>query len=177
MLSQEDWGNFEMINPLRASIKWCLSCSRISKVPAVVVAATLLQGAASATDPGNVVHDGQFILAQPAVPFTTYQSGEQAGAWTVKPGNVDIYPGYFVTPDEQSYVVDLNGTKPGGIVQELETVPKKVYTVTFLLSGNWEAGKGDRTLKLKAEKLDEKISLVMPAGWSPAIYEVEDGDL
>ncbi len=60
----------------------------------------------------------------------------------------------------------MGGSKAGGISQSLTTVPGKVYTVKFLLSGNWEIGSDSRSLTLEAGPLSKTLSVARPAGWS-----------
>ncbi len=155
-----------MVNLLRASIQWCLRCAPGKQALAVVAAIVMLAGTASATNPGNVCKDGLFVLGQPSGPFTTYHAGQTVGSWKVDTGEIDINVDYFATPNEGSNSVDLNGTKAGGISQVMETVPGKVYTVKFLISGNWESSATNRAVNLKAGILNKSLAVKMPTGWS-----------
>jgi len=155
-----------MLNHLRAGIRECLN--GITGWRALFVMATLVKFSceAYATDPGNVVKDGQFILGMPRAPYTTYLSGQTFGSWRVEYGSVDVNVGYFATPDDTTNSVDLNGTATGAITQNLITIPGKVYTVKFLMSGNWEVGSDSRPMTLVCGPLVKTLSVAKPAGWS-----------
>lgn len=135
---------------------------------AIAIAAIVLLGhqSARATDPGQVVADGKFFLGQPKAPFTGYKAGQKFGGWTVEKGTVNACVDYYATPDEQSYSLELNGTSPGAIRQVLKTEKDKTYTLTFLMSGNWVAGRGSRSLALTAGPLKKTISIERPENWS-----------
>ncbi|GEM_PF-2417114 len=102
-----------MLKLLRTSIKGCLN--GVSGWRALLIVATFvkLSCEAYATDPGNVVKDGQFVLGMPGAPFTTYQKGQTFGDWKVDVGDVDVNVGYFATPDDATNSVDLNGREQG----------------------------------------------------------------
>jgi hypothetical protein len=155
-----------MMNLFRASMLRCLRLPGRSTALAVLASIAMLGGNASATDPGNVVEDGQFGLGEPRNPFSTYSAGQTVGGWKVDVGNVDVNTTYFKVPDDQSNSVDLNGTATGAISQVLETVVGKTYTVRFLVSGNWDIGSTNRTLALRVGPLSRSLSIARPRNWS-----------
>ncbi len=155
-----------MLGVLRTSFRRYLRGA--SSRRALLVMATLikLSCTAQAANPGNVIKDGQFVLGLPKPPSTNYSAGQIVGNWKVDAGNIDVNVGYFATPNDVSNSVDLNGTRPGAISQTITTIPGTVYTVKFLLSGNWDSGSDQRTLILQAGPLDRTLSVQKPAGWS-----------
>ena len=155
-----------MVNLLRASIRWCLSCAQSSKALLAIAATLLLQGAVFATTPGNVVKDPYFLNAQKSGSFTTYSNGQTFGDWKVSLGNVDLKTPYFTPSTEGTNLVDLNGSMSGGITQVVETVPGKTYTLRFLVSGNWESTSTNRNFRVTAGPLSKSLSVARPTGWS-----------
>jgi choice-of-anchor C domain-containing protein len=165
-MPSELWRDDIMMNLFRASMLRCLRLPGRSTALAVLASIAMLGGNASATDPGNVVEDGQFGLGEPRNPFSTYSAGQTVGGWKVDVGNVDVNTTYFKVPDDQSNSVDLNGTATGAISQVLETVVGKTYTVRFLVSGNWDIGSTNRTLALRVGPLSRSLSIARPRNWS-----------
>lgn len=133
-----------------------------------------------ATDPGEAVRDGMFLLCQPTTSLTRVEEGQPLGGWTVSSGNVDVAVEYFVVPDSASAAIDLNGSTAGCIRQVLQTVPGEKYKLSFLVSGHWRKSKGPKSLTVRIEGLRESLTLEKPAAWSrenmvwqTATYEFE----
>jgi cytochrome c peroxidase len=146
-----------------------------------VVAATAILGAAcsggqvSAQDPldtplslkRNLAIDGDFNETSFPTGASLLAAPQKFGPWTVDLGSVGLHADEFDTPDGLGNVIDLNGTRSGSLYQPISTVPGKKYTVSFLVSGNWNTNP-DRPRALSLRFGSQKISwsLNRPAGWS-----------
>lgn len=150
----------------RACLRKCLTNAPFKSALASLAALILLSGTVAATTPGNVVRDTYFLEAQKSGPYTTYYAGQSFGSWKVSQGSVDLKTGYFTTPTEGTNCVDLNGTLPGGISQEVETVAGKTYTLSFQISGNWESTSSSRQIQVSAGPFSKSLSVTKPSGWS-----------
>ena len=101
----------------------------------------------------ELVADGDFALpAVPAGGFSDFGAGQVFGSWTVATGSVDL----LSTPRWQaptaaagSQSVDLNGSGPGGIYQDLATRQGSTYRLTFAMAGNPEADLGPKQLAVR----------------------------
>jgi cytochrome c peroxidase len=154
-----------MLNLLKVDFLQRVRLAGLSRVLAAATALILAQ-TASATNPGNAVRDGLFLFGNPTAPFKTYSTGQSFGDWKVEAGNIDVSVREFTYPENASNSVDLNGTASGLISQIMKTVPGKTYTVRFMMSGNWDGGKGKFGLELKAGPMTRRLSIDRPAGWS-----------
>lgn len=118
----------------------------------------LTTGGAPATDPGtapeprgdgnnapgpsptggvDLVVDGSFEpprVTEPAY-FQNVAVGGEVGAWTVSSANVDVLGDFWAAADG-TVSLDLSGTQPGSVYQDLPTVPGREYQVNFALAGN-----------------------------------------
>ena len=149
-----------------ARARGCLSRAPGTRALAVLAAMSVSSGIALATNPGNIVKDTYFLNAQKTAPFTTYSNGQKFGDWNVSLGNVDLNTSYFTPPTEETNCVDLNGTTAGEIHQIVETVPGKVYTLRFMVSGNWESTTANRNFRVTAGILRKSLGVARPANWS-----------
>ncbi len=155
-----------MFSPLTCFFRHRFGLEAYSRTMYVVAAILILPGSATATDPGNVVSDGQFLLGHPAAPFTDYTKGQTFGGWKVDEGRVRVSVDYFTPPNDHTNAADLTGRGVSIFSQDLATVPGKTYTVKFFMAGDWEGLSGDQKLIVEADPLKEEIPLTMPAGWS-----------
>jgi choice-of-anchor C domain-containing protein len=85
----------------------------------------------------NLVSNGSFET--PALSgtttFSSYASGATIGAWTVSGGSVDLIRTYW-TPANGAQSIDLNGSGPGTLTQNVGTILNRYYTLTFAMAGN-----------------------------------------
>lgn len=155
-----------MLNPLMCILKRRIGLERPFRAMFFIATACIMQTSAMATDPGNVVADGQFLLGQPTAPFTEYTTGQTFGGWKVEEGRVRVSVNYFTAPNDHTNTAELTGTGNSVFSQELATVPGKTYTVKFFMAGDWEGFKGDQKLIIEADPLRREIPLSMPGEWS-----------
>lgn len=99
---------------------------------------------------GAQVSDGSFENGSATSPYQTYSQGQTFGAWTVGTGNVavqtvDLINGYWTAKDGVKSV-DLNGTSPGSVFQNIMTTSGQTYNLSFWMAGNDDASAGPRTL-------------------------------
>jgi choice-of-anchor C domain-containing protein len=96
--------------------------------------------------PGNLVVNGDF--EEPVVPgeqgWETYSGGQTFPGWTVGGHSIDIVHDHgdrewWVSPSGHQGV-DLNGSGPGSITQDLPTVPGAAYSLSFAMAGNQVGG-------------------------------------
>ena len=102
--------------------------------------------------------NGSFELGtDPGAGFTTQAPGSSAiTGWTVGGFGVDYIGGYWQAADGVRSL-DLSALSSGSVSQAVDTVIGQLYTVTFDLSGNPDAGTGS------------KISVVSISGSLPNI--------
>ncbi len=124
--------------------------------------------ASDAYDARDIVLDGTFREAPNPGSLVNYTAGQSFGNWTVRSGNVDLNGTYFQTTPLGGWAVDLNGTAPGAIYQNLSTVAGRQYQVVFAMSGNWDGGGGDlvKDLRVSAAGQSQDFSMAQPTGWS-----------
>lgn len=87
------------------------------------------------------VTDGSFESGTaPNGSFATYGPGSTFGGWTVGTGSIDLIDGYWQAKDG-TQSVDMNGTAPGFIYQDVATAAGTGYALSFWMSGNGPATK------------------------------------
>lgn len=129
-----------------------MQVSRRILVVAVAVCTVMALGssAALAGDPVNLVRNGSFEFPEVSGSFDTYTAGDDIdgprGGWTVDSGSVDVTeePDFDAVSGKSSpQAIDLNGTGPGSISQDLDTTSSDEYLLRFFLAGNPECGTDD----------------------------------
>lgn len=118
------------------------------------------------TNAGGPNSNGGFEL--PAVapsPFQTFNAGQELAGWTVTSGNVDLVHSSYWAAAYGVQSVDLNGSGPGELHQDLAVSPGQVYGISFQLSANPDCAPGPRTLA------------VLWAGTVIGEYAVESGSV
>ncbi len=126
-------------------------------------------GQVIATDPDisrDIIQDGLFREAANPGTFTNYTTGQSIGNWTVQSGDVDLIGTSFQSSPLGGRSIDLNGTNPGAIAQNLTTVAGRQYQVIFNASGNWGAGDAIKDFRVSAAGTSHDFSLSAPTGWS-----------
>lgn len=107
--------------------------------------------------------NGSFEMGtDPGTGFTTQAAGSTAiTGWTVGGFGVDYIGGYWMASDGVRSI-DLSALSAGSVSQTIATKIGQVYTVTFDLSGNPDAGVGS------------KLTLISISGSVPALqtYDV-----
>ncbi len=84
----------------------------------------------------NAVADGQFLNAPHPGHFVTYSSGQTMGGWSVTQGSVDLLGTFGYTTPTGGRGVDMDGSSPGTISQNLSTTVGNTYIVRFITSVN-----------------------------------------
>ncbi len=94
-----------------------------------------------AASAGAQVVNGGFESSTPAPSggFSTYGAGQNFGSWTVGFGSIDLINGYWQAAGG-TYSVDMDGTAPGSIYQDLLTSLGGTYSLTFAMAGNPAGG-------------------------------------
>ena len=81
----------------------------------------------------NLVVNGSFET--PVTSFIMPSMTSGLTGWTIAYGNIDLLSsGYWQSVAGQN--IDLNGNQPGGIYQDITTVPGQVYTLRFAYTAN-----------------------------------------
>lgn len=125
-------------------------------------ASVLALGLFAAGANAAVIVNGSFELGDDPGAYTTLTAGSTAiTGWNVGGFGVD-YVGSYWQAAEGVRSVDLSGSNAGSVWQSFATDPGTTYTVNFSLSGNPDAGAGN------------KISVISISGSLPSvqIYEV-----
>ncbi|MGF1642379.1 MAG: Ig-like domain-containing protein [Thiotrichales bacterium] len=132
----------------------------------VIASVAVVEGIAPGAS--NLLENGDFIVSGIGSGgqkgFVNCALGKQLGGWTVEKNSVDLLTHWAKTPGI-GQAIDLNGNQgAGAIAQVLTTEPGKTYTVTFLLSGNFERGE------------DHSHGLMVTAGGESVNFEFQRGD-
>lgn len=117
-------------------------------VVAVALCAVMALGssAALAGGPINLVHNGSFEFPEVSGDFDTYTAGDDIDGWNVDSGSVDVTeePDFDAVAGKASpQALDLNGTGPGSVSQDLDTTSSDEYQLRFFLAGNPQCGTDD----------------------------------
>ena len=97
-------------------------------------------GSATCAPASSVVCDGGFEDPVINGPYATYTAGGHFGPWVVDSGSVDIEGGSDVAAAEGSQSLDLNGTGPGGVHQDVATSAGTTYALQFSYAANPTCG-------------------------------------
>jgi len=92
---------------------------------------------ATAAAGAQVVVNGDFESSFPVPPgtFAGFGPGQSFGGWTVGTGTIDLINGFWQAASG-TYSVDLDGSQPGTIFQDLTTTAGSTYSLSFALAGN-----------------------------------------
>jgi choice-of-anchor C domain-containing protein len=99
---------------------------------------------------GELIPNGGF--EQPDITGSSWYwfgAGATIGPWVVESGSVDIVSMWQNAEGVQS--LDLCGSGPGAVYQDVPTVPGQVYTLRFALSGNPEVRGTDRVKQVTVD--------------------------
>jgi hypothetical protein len=87
----------------------------------------------SSTSAQNLLKNGDF--ENPIIPssarWATYKAGERLSDWLVNQGDVDLISQTYTALALTSQALDLNGSVPGAIQQEIATEPGKEYELSW----------------------------------------------
>ncbi len=116
-------------------------------------------------DTTNLVTDGNFTNTGVTNHFRTLTAGNEFSGWKVESGTVDVIGNYW-EHNGAGGSIDLDGSSPGAISQELDTVPGMTYTVRFDMAGNCDGGSPTKSLQLTAGDSSARFEWNRPANWS-----------
>jgi choice-of-anchor C domain-containing protein len=114
---------------------------------------SLSMGAAGAASP-NLVTNGSFESPADASSYVVYPAGSTGiTGWTVGQGSISNASTEQDSTDEWpadtgSVSVDLSGTAPGDIYQDVATTPGTVYALSFAIGGNFYCGQTLKTMQI-----------------------------
>lgn len=144
-------------------------------------AATLMAGVAFAAAGATNGSFEQGTYSASNFQFAQLNAGSSAiSGWTINSGSVDIIKAYW-PPSDGAHSIDLDGTTPGSISQNLTTVVGATYTVTFDLAGNPAGGPfgypAVKTVQVSATgatpqsfSFDTTGKTLQNMGWAPEVY-------
>jgi choice-of-anchor C domain-containing protein len=116
-------------------------------------------------DTTNLIADGNFANTGVKNHFQTLSAGTPFSGWTVESGTVDVIGTYW-NHNGAAGSIDLDGSSPGAISQQMATVPGMTYTVRFDMAGNGDGGSPTKALELSAGDSSAKFEWNKPANWS-----------
>lgn len=116
-------------------------------------------------DTTNLVANGNFENTGVTNHFRTLNAGTSFSGWQVESGTVDVIGTYW-EHNGAGGSIDLDGSSPGAISQEMATVPGMTYTVRFDMAGNGDGGSPTKALELSAGDSSAKFEWNKPANWS-----------
>lgn len=136
--------------------------------------------ASSPAAAATLITNGSFeIGTDPGAGFTTQLAGSTAiTGWTVGGHGVDYIGGYWVASDGVRSI-DLSALNQGSVSQTFATTIGALYTVTFDISGNPDAGPGTKTAVVSLGGSDPQIEtyIVGPTNshstmnWETRVYQ------
>ena len=97
-------------------------------------------GAATCAAGANLVCDPGFEDPPILAPYATYGAGGRFGPWVIGSGNVDVEAAGDVASAEGNQSLDLNGTGPGSVYQDVPTTAGTAYALQFRYAGNPTCG-------------------------------------
>lgn len=114
-----------------------------------LVGAIAVAGGASAQ---NLIVNGGFNNGDvdgPPGGFQFLNTGSNAiNGWSILGGSVDWIRGYWQSADADGYSIDLNGGSAGILAQTINTVAGQTYDLSFSLSGNPDAFRGETRIAI-----------------------------
>jgi choice-of-anchor C domain-containing protein len=119
---------------------------RILVLAVALCAVMALGSSALAGGPVNLVRNGSFEFPEVTGDFDTYIAGQEIDGWDVVSGSVDVVeePRFDAFRGKASpQALDLNGSGPGSVAQDLDTDAGQEYLLRFFLAGNPECGTDD----------------------------------
>ena len=133
-----------------------------------MLALSALAATGSAQD---VIKDGNFDVPIPQGigGLQTFNVGQAFGAWRVTVGNVDVMDRGGRNFKDMTYpgkAIDIAGSKPGTIVQTIETRIGNIYTVNLAYAGNFSNSTYTKGLTAKAGVDTRTVYVTKPLGWS-----------
>ena len=125
----------------------------------------LLFGDEDSTESENLVADGSFANTGVTNAFQTRGVGSNFSSWRVESGTVDVIGSYWEHNGARGSI-DLDGSSPGAISQQIATEPGRTYTVKFDMAGNCDGGLPNKSLQLNAGGSSAKFEWSKPSDWS-----------
>ena len=108
-----------------------------------------------------------------------YFQGQIFGAWTVEFGSIDLQNRNICQPGEGNQSIDMSGLMRGAIYQDVNVVANQEYQLSFMLSGNPDAGPNPHQMEvwwgsalLDTVSFDTTGLSDSNMGWKPKTYEV-----
>lgn len=109
-----------------------------------ILAAAAMFGVAASAGAVTLINGSFELGTDPGAGFSTEAAGSTAiTGWTVGGFGVDYIGGYWMA-SEGVRSIDLSALNAGSVSQSLDTIIGNDYTVTFDLSGNPDAGVGNK---------------------------------
>ena len=113
----------------------------------------------------DIVDDGLF-LESGVTTYTEYTTGQTFGGWTVDSGSIGVEALWARSP-LGGMAIDLAGSNPGAISQELNTEVGRQYQVVFALTGNFTSGFATQeSLRVTAGSTTLDATYNEPDDWS-----------
>jgi hypothetical protein len=134
-------------------------------------AATTVAPPGSCDRKTNAVCDGGFEtpVVNTTVGWQEFGAGDPIGQWTVAEGSVDIqssrWEGWQSAAGSQS--LDLNGSSPGAVYQDVPTTPGAAYRLSFQSAANPDCG--DEQTSLEVDWNGSKLDTI---DWQAHTYSV-----
>jgi len=117
------------------------------KATALAGITALALSAAGGAHSQNLIQNGGFNngdLDGPPGGFQFLAAGSNViNNWTIVSGSIDWIRGYWQSADTDGYSIDLNGGSGGTLAQTINTVAGQAYNLSFSLSGNPDAFRGE----------------------------------
>jgi choice-of-anchor C domain-containing protein len=109
----------------------------------------------------NLVADGNFSSPSGGGSFVSYAGNSSMGPWTVTGSGVDLIGAYWQAPNGIGGSVDLDGSAPGGLTQQLATAAGQLYQLSFYLSGNPDGSPSVKSLGISIGNLSNSVSYAL----------------
>ncbi|HBJ36744.1 MAG TPA: hypothetical protein DDZ51_18710, partial [Planctomycetaceae bacterium] len=125
------------------------------------------------TGGANLAADPQFRDGTVSGSWALYSTGQTFGGWTVTQGSVDLTGTGWSPSPSGGRSVDLDGSVPGAIAQNITTVVGNTYQVRYLMSANG-TGIVTKSLEVSAAGTTQSASITTSSTHASANMEWQE---
>jgi choice-of-anchor C domain-containing protein len=141
-----------------------------------VAAAALFLAASSAG--AQIVTNGSFETPTAPPGSFSNQSGTSLTGWTISVGNVDLIDNGFWQAFAGSQSIDMNGSAPATLYQDIALTPGQTYRLGFAMAENFFGGPATKTMDVSIGSIsagsysfDNPAATTTNMGWQTHTFD------